>query len=115
MRWWKERYWGFNTRADEEAIYTAGMFRLPGHRLAPRRRDAIARTLAGAGTAKAMFRTDGFVRVSPLVRFPAKRLHAGHYVFAVRLVATMNAARTATFTRTPFRVKPRPVRRRHRH
>jgi hypothetical protein len=41
----------------------------------------------------------------PQVKFPARRLPAGSYVYAVSLAAAMNPARTSAFVSTPFRVK----------
>ena len=89
--------------AAEEATYKAGVFRVTG---AAR---PNARQLAGVlarSRPQASLVARGRVRAGwrPLVRFPARRLRAGTYVYAVRLSAAMNPSRTAFFVSRPFKV-----------
>ena len=109
-RWWKERYWALTVGAEEEATYRAGVFRVPGPRLGDARSAALWRAAAGSGGWKPVLARDGCIKEywSPLVRFDARRLRPGYYVYAVQVAATMNPARTTTFTSKPFRVLPRP-------
>ena len=116
QQWWKQRWWGFNVTAGEEATYRAGIFRLPGRSVTERRRVAITRALVGIGTQRPVHAATGQITAywSPLVRFPERRLRPGWYAYAVRVTATMNPARASTLTSRPFRVfKPRPRRRGH--
>jgi hypothetical protein len=95
------RSWSFKVRADEGALFRAGIFRLK----APTRvdRKGIARSLArtrgvlrAAGTAKAYWMSQ--------VKFRSRRLAPGWYVYGVRIAAETNAKRRSTFVSRPFRV-----------
>ncbi len=107
-RWWKQTSWGFRVTAAEEATYRAGVFRLPD---ASKKRSAavaaIPRFLAAATPAQAVLSAAGTVTAHwrPQVKFPAKRLAPGSYVYAVSLAAAMNPARSSVFVSSPFRVK----------
>ena len=107
-RWWKQTSWGFKVTAAEEATYRAGIFRLPD--ATKKRSEAVAaipRFLAGATPAQAVLSASGTVTAhwKPQVKFPAKRLAPGSYVYAVSLGAAMNPARSSVFVSSPFRVK----------
>jgi hypothetical protein len=93
----KHRYWAFNATAEENARFQAGVFP------AKTSRRAMSRRLARGG---GLLRKSGLVNAywTPLIKFPGRRLPRGRYVFAVRLAAEMNPARTATFFSRPFRV-----------
>ncbi len=60
----------------------------------------------GGGRPRALLASAGRVRgnTTRVVRFPARRLPAGSYVFAIRLRAAMNAQRTTVLVSKPFRV-----------
>jgi hypothetical protein len=101
----KRRSWALKVRADEGALFRAGIFRLKG----PSRvdRKGVARSLArtggvlrATGTAKAYWTTG--------VKFRSRTLRSGWYVYGVRVAAEMNAKRTATFVSRPFRVGRTP-------
>jgi hypothetical protein len=92
------RYWAFNARADEDAIYRAGIFR------ASTGRGQVARALAtGRGAALS---ASGRVKAHWMlvVKFPGKRLRRGSYVYAIELRAAMNPARKSLIVSRPFRV-----------
>jgi hypothetical protein len=99
------RSWAFKVRADEGALFRAGILRLKR----PSRvdRKGIARSLArtggvlrATGKAKAYWTTG--------VKFRSRALRSGWYVYGVRVAAEMNAKRTATFVSRPFRVGRTP-------
>jgi hypothetical protein len=87
-----QRYWAHNLFAEEDATYTAGLYRLTG----PKGKRTGAPVLTAAGTVQAYF--------TPLVKYPGKRLPAGWYAYEAKLTATANASRTATFTSATFKV-----------
>jgi len=94
------RDWGFNVTAGEQATYTGAIFRLPAAEAAIRRltsRRIEEGVLTAAGLVRAGWR--------PRVRFPAQRLRAGRYVYAVRLTASMNPQRTSLRVSKPFVVR----------
>jgi hypothetical protein len=91
-------YWAFNTTADEEATYRAGIFRASMSRGRMSRALATGRggILSDSGVVKAHW--------TPLVKFPGKKLRRGAYVYAIELRAAMNPARKSFFVSRPFRV-----------
>jgi hypothetical protein len=95
---WKR--WSFRVGADEEATFRAGIFpvtvgkRTIGRRLTTGRPTAL---LNAKGTIAAKNR---------VIPFTARRLKPGRYVFAIRMVATMNTQRTSLFVSRSFRVGP---------
>jgi hypothetical protein len=97
----KQRSWGFKVRAEETALFRAGIFRLK--RPARVDRKGIARSLARTG---GVLRATGTAKAywTPLVKFRSRSLKPGWYVYGVRLAAEMNPRRTATFVSRPFRV-----------
>ncbi|MDQ2909927.1 MAG: hypothetical protein M3R39_02765, partial [Actinomycetota bacterium] len=95
---WKS--WSFRAGGNEEASFRAGVFPATVTKRAIRRRLTTGRpapSLASKGTIAAKIR---------VVSFPARRLKPGLYVFAIRMVATMNTQRTSLFVSRPFRVGP---------
>jgi hypothetical protein len=87
-------------RVEEEAAYTAAIFR------ADAAKAAIARSLESrSGLSVAVASTRGSVRAyyDRLVRTPAK-LPPGQYVYALRLSAWANPDRTSVVVSAPFRV-----------
>ncbi len=91
------RDWGFNVTAAEEATYTGAIYRLPAPMTTIRRLTANTAPAAVATAA-------GLIRANwkPRVRFPARRLRPGSYVFAVRIRASMNPRRTTLRVSKPF-------------
>lgn len=101
----QQRYWTFSATAAEAASYKAGIFPVallgsPGPRdIARAMRDRAVPSgaiLSAAGHVKA--------KRKHVVRFPARRLSPGFYVFAIRMRAAMNPNRTSVFVSKPFRV-----------
>ncbi len=95
---WKR--WSFRAGGNEEATFRAGVFPVTVGKRTIQRRLTIGRPaplLASKGTIAAKNR---------VVAFPARRLKPGRYVFAIRMVATMNTQRTSLFVSRPFRVGP---------
>jgi hypothetical protein len=96
---------GISVTAQEEARARAGIFRVggPNARLQP---EDFARSLAASTALDApLLATSALVkaRYKPRLEFRG-RLQPGYYVFAVRLAATMNPARSETLVSRVFRV-----------
>jgi len=79
--------WSFLASADEDALFDAGIYRLRGGRRG-------ARVLAESGQFDA--------HVTRFVRFPARRLWPGTYVYSIRFRAEANPDRSARRTSRPF-------------
>lgn len=81
--------WSFLASADEDAFFAAGIYRLrSGHR--------GARVLSDTGHFDA--------HLTRYVRFPARRLAPGTYVYSVRFRAKANADRWTRKTSRPFAI-----------
>jgi hypothetical protein len=94
----RRRRWSFRVGAGEEALFRAGVFK------AATRRRAISRRLV-RGRPKPFLGAAGTIRAkSRVVMFPSRRLRPGRYVFAIRMQATMNPARTTLLVSRAFRV-----------
>lgn len=96
---------GLSVTAAEEAYARAGIFRVRGPRVRIPAAD-VARWLATAGGGAVPARAaESLVKAGfmPRLEFHG-RLAPGYYVFAVRLVASMNPGRTQTFVSSAFRV-----------
>ena len=79
--------WSFLASADEDALFDAGIYRLRGgHR--------GARVLSETGHLNA--------HLTRYVRFPARRLAPGTYVYSIRFRAEANPARWTRKTSRPF-------------
>ncbi len=79
--------WSFLASADEDALFDAGIYRVTrGHR--------GARALADSGRLTA--------HLTRYVRFPARRLHPGTYVYSIRFRADANPSRWTRRTSHPF-------------
>jgi hypothetical protein len=91
---WKK--WSFPAGTGEAATFKAGIFpatvgkKAIGKRLTSGRPAPV---LAGKGT---------FAAKKRVVAFPARTLKPGRYVYAIRMVATMNPQRTSVFVSKPF-------------
>jgi hypothetical protein len=85
--------WSFLASADEDALFDAGIYRLAGSRRG-------GRALKESGKLDA--------HLSRFVRFPARRLRPGRYVYSIRIRAAANPARVSRLTSRPFVVvRPR--------
>ena len=85
------------SRRPRQATYTGAIYRLP----APL---ATIRRLTANTAPKAVATSAGLIRAhwKPRLRFPARRLRPGSYVFAVRIRASMNPHRTTLRVSRPF-------------
>jgi hypothetical protein len=79
--------WSFLASVEEDATFEAGIYRVRGSRRG-------ARSLAERGRLDA--------HLTRFVRFPARRLRPGRYVFSIRIRAAANPARTSRLTSRPF-------------
>jgi hypothetical protein len=93
--------WHFSAGADEEITYRAGIFK------ARTSRRAIKRSLA-TGRPRPALSTKGKIKARTMsLGFPHRRLKPGRYVFAIRMAATMNPARTSLYISRAFTVGSR--------
>ena len=83
------RNWSFLARADEDALFDAGIYRITRGR-----RSVKARTLTNSGRLDA-YRTR-------YVRFPKRKLRPGKYVYSIRIRAEANAKRLTRKTSRSF-------------
>jgi hypothetical protein len=82
------RSWNFVASAGEDALFDAGIYRLRVGR--PR-------------GARVLFETGRFdAHLKRFVRFPARRLAPGRYVYSIRFRAEANHNRTTRLTSRPF-------------
>ena len=96
VRW---THWSFQTGAREEATFRAGIFK------AGTSRKTIARALSGHRP-RPLLSASGLIKAkNRVVVFPARRLKQGRYIYAIRIVATMNTKRTTQVVSRPFRVR----------
>jgi hypothetical protein len=101
----RQKAWGFNLTAAEEATFRAGI--VPVESSGPGR-DEISRQLQSTRLAA---RAEGTIRAgwTPRVEFPRGTLAPGRYVYAAELAATMNPERTSVFVSKSFRVGAPPT------
>ena len=85
--------WSFLASADEDALFDAGVYRVSRGRSALR-----ARTLTESGRLDA--------HLTRYVRFPARRLRPGTYVYSIRFRAAANPGRWTRKTSRPFVIYP---------
>jgi hypothetical protein len=91
--------WAFKAGAQEEALFRAAVF------TATTKKAQILKVLR-AGQPKALLVARGTIKAKTrVVILPRRRLKAGRYVFAIRMAATMNLARTTLVVSRPFRVR----------
>jgi hypothetical protein len=102
----RQTWWGFTATAKEDAVYNAGVYKIEGRQLSEDGRAAIVRSLSGAGGPSPKLRAKNVINAywSPIVRFPAKTLARGRYVYGIRIKAAMNLERTKIFVSRPFQV-----------
>jgi hypothetical protein len=105
--------WSFPLGVKENALFAAGLFRLPGTTLSARSRTLIGRALAvkAPGTMKPAVKLSGraLAPFGRTVTFARKRVKAGVYVYGIRLAAEMNPNRVTFMTGKPFRVGAAPT------
>jgi hypothetical protein len=89
--------WSFLARAEEDALFEAGIYRFNGSR--------GARAIASNGKLDA--------RTTRFVRFPARKLRPGRYVYSILFRAAMNPGRTLRRTSKPFTIYRTRSARRH--
>src|SRR5204862_5829655 len=93
----RSTHWSFAAGAREEATFRAGIFK------AGTSRKTIARALSGHSP-KPLLSASGMIKAkNRVVVFPARRLKQGRYIYAIRIVATMNAKRTTQVFNRPSR------------
>lgn len=92
--------WSFLAGAGEEATFRAGLFKAgPG-------KAVLGRRLA-AGRPKPLLRASGTIKAKGrVVYFPIRKLKPGRYVYAIRMVSTMNQQRITVLASRTFRVGP---------
>jgi hypothetical protein len=83
--------WSFLASADEDALFDAGIYRV-------HRGRSGARALAESGRLSA--------HLTRYVRFPARRLRPGTYVYSIRFRADANSRRSTRRSSRPFVVFP---------
>jgi hypothetical protein len=94
----KRSRWSFLAGAGEEATFRAGLFK------AGPRKAVLARRLA-AGRPKPLLRAMGTIKAKGrVVYFPIRKLKPGKYVYAIRMVSTMNPQRITVLMSRTFRV-----------
>ena len=106
---WNNRLWRFSASVQEDATYTAGVFKLGTRKLTAKARKAVLKTLANP-RAKPLLAAKGTALAykSKLVALPKKQLkRAGWYVYGIRLSAAMNPQRTFVSLSRAFHVKAR--------
>jgi hypothetical protein len=94
----KRSRWSFRTGAGEEATFRAGLFKAgPG-------KAVLGRRLA-AGRPKPLLTATGTIKAKGrVVYFPIRKLKPGKYVYAIRMVSTMNPQRITVLASRTFRV-----------
>jgi hypothetical protein len=91
--------WSFVAGAREEATFKAGIFK------AGTSRAKISKALS-KGRPKPVLAASGKIKAKTrVVKFPARRLKPGRYLFAIRIQATMNTRRTTQLVSRVFRVR----------
>jgi hypothetical protein len=104
--------WSFPLGVKENALFTAGLFRLPGTTLSARSRTLIGKALAGKAprAMKPVLKLSGraLAPFGRTVTFARRRVKAGVYVYGIRLTAEMNPRRFTFMTGKPFRVGQGP-------
>lgn len=95
---------GISATASEEAIAKAGIFRVPDAFAEPDF-DEIGRSLAAVGGTPPVLMARRTVKPGVTPRFEFRgSLAPGHYVYGIRLTATMNPGRSQTFVSKVFEV-----------
>lgn len=100
----RQAVFGMSASASEDASAKAGIFRVAGPAAKPKP-QLIGRSLASRGGNPPVSTAAKEIKAGFTPRFEFRgRLAPGHYVFGIRLVASMNASRSQTFVSNVFRV-----------
>jgi hypothetical protein len=102
----KQTWWGFSATAKEDAVYTAGIYKVDNRRLSEQGRDEIVRSLSGQGGPKPKLASQNTINAywAPIIRFAKKTLPRGNYAYGIRMRAAMNPDRVKIFVSRPFQV-----------
>jgi hypothetical protein len=92
--------WTFPTGAGEQATFRAGIFPITVGK------KAIGRRLTSGRPAPLRASKGTIAAKNRVVTFAPRRLKPGRYVYAIRMVATMNTQRSSLFISKSFRVAP---------
>ncbi|MHB8641887.1 MAG: hypothetical protein ACYDA3_03240 [Gaiellaceae bacterium] len=94
----------FFTRAEEDATYTAGVYKSGAAAPPPKKKKPKNRGLAASRLGAPIATTSGMTKAyfQTGIKFPGKKLPPGRYVYSVTLKAAYNPARTVTFTSAAF-------------
>src|SRR3954454_1808201 len=101
------KLWRFHVSLQEDATYTAAVFRVSPGRITAKTKKAIAKTLASARARPLLVkRGKGLAYKTTLVALPKQRLkRAGWYVYGIQVAAAMNPKRTLVAVSRAFRVR----------
>ena len=103
----RNKIWRFRATAQEDALYTAGIFRVASSKLTAKSKKAVVKALARP-RARPLLVAKGTVKAykNTLVKLRKRGLkRAGWYVYGIRLAAAMNPKqRTISAVSRPFRV-----------
>jgi hypothetical protein len=105
------RKWGFSLMNEENASFTAGLFRQTAAKQTAAWKTLVTRTLAGRTSGvKATLKLSGKAKApwGRTVTFRQTRLKPGYYAYAIRLAAEMNPARISIVFGPTFRLGPLP-------
>jgi hypothetical protein len=105
------RKWGFSLTNEENASFSAGLFRQTAAKPTARWKALVTRTLAGrSGGVKATLKLTGSTKApwGRTVTFRQTRLKPGYYAYAIRLSAEMNQARVSVILGPSFRLGAPP-------
>jgi hypothetical protein len=106
----RNRRWSFVAGSEEGTLYTAALFRVrrPGA-VSPALRARFTRALRTSRVPGASLKASGKLvgGWDKVVTLPSKRLKPGFYVYAARITAEMNLARTETYVGRAFAVRER--------
>jgi hypothetical protein len=104
--------WTFAVASDEASTFRAGMYRLKGRGLSGKARKRLLAAVGVKRTPAPVLSARGTIRAHHglLTGFARKRVQPGRYVFAIRLRAEMNPARTTALLSRPFTVGTPPAR-----
>ncbi|HEX6490704.1 MAG TPA: hypothetical protein VF002_04960 [Gaiellaceae bacterium] len=102
----RNKSWQFRAAAQEDASYSAGLFRIAGHSLTRAVRRAVMKALANPRSRPLVAAKGKLVAYSSKQIALSRRAlrHPGWYVYGVQLSAAMNPKRTLTALSQPFRV-----------